>query len=208
MSTGAPWVIGQSVSITWSATDWVDPDLSPLTVKIELSRDNGSTWSTLAAGAPNTGTYTWTVTTPAATQCKIRLSDPDASSVNWTSTAFAINASGFPIHLNAISMQSNMATFSGYGFSDFPIDPTACVWLSADGGATKVYPIVYLSWADGTIAAVFSGANIGTYTSAGVVSGSGVNSNVLLGTFTVLVSAATAYAYANIPIRVGIRIAI
>lgn len=53
----------------------------------QLSRDNGSTWTTIAAnvqatvtnpGADDetvTNSYTWTITGPAATQCKIKSID-------------------------------------------------------------------------------------------------------------------------------------
>jgi hypothetical protein len=95
------WIIGQAVSITWSTDDWYDREGNALAVKIELSRDNGSSWSTLAASTPNTGIYAYTVTSPAAAQAKVRLSNPSGDpAVVWTSAAFVIQAA---------SMASNQA---------------------------------------------------------------------------------------------------
>ena len=55
--------IAGSFEITWTATD----DVAVSSVDILLSRDNGETWGeTLATGIGNSGSYTWTVTGPAA----------------------------------------------------------------------------------------------------------------------------------------------
>ena len=91
----ADLVIGATGTVGWTTVDYVQRDgVTPIaTVKIELSRDNGATWATLAAGAPNTGTYSWTVTAPAAAQCIIKISDPADPTVYGVDTAFAITSS-------------------------------------------------------------------------------------------------------------------
>jgi hypothetical protein len=43
-------------------------------VKIELSRDGGTTYSVLAASVPNSGVFSWTVTAPATPSAKVRIS--------------------------------------------------------------------------------------------------------------------------------------
>ena len=48
------------VKLTWTATD----NTAITTLKLELSRDNGGSWETIAANAPNTGSYVWHVTAP------------------------------------------------------------------------------------------------------------------------------------------------
>jgi hypothetical protein len=100
--------------------------------------------------------------------------------------------------LSTVTMVSNSATFAGSGFADFQF-PLAggCVWLSADGGTTKVYPDSYQSWADDTVVAHFSGADYGSYTSAGAVSGSGEASNVLSGTWDIVQQAAGTVFFFN-----------
>jgi hypothetical protein len=67
--------IGPSRSISWSH------NLGALeSVNIEVSRDGGNTWVTLASGVANSGnasgTFGWTVTGPATTTARIR--------VTWT----------------------------------------------------------------------------------------------------------------------------
>ena len=51
----------------------VDPEFD-LRVKIELSRDNGSSWEVLDSSAANTGLYDWIPTGPETTQGLIKIS--------------------------------------------------------------------------------------------------------------------------------------
>lgn len=51
-------------------------------VRVELSRDGGTTWTTLFAQVPNTGVQTWMVTGPTTTRARIRvtsLNDPEVT---------------------------------------------------------------------------------------------------------------------------------
>jgi hypothetical protein len=57
---GEVTVIGAYQNLTWNATD-VDGVAS---VDLRLSRDGGFTYTTIATGLPNTGSYAWTVTGP------------------------------------------------------------------------------------------------------------------------------------------------
>jgi glucose/arabinose dehydrogenase len=71
-SATVTWAVGSSQSITWSHNLGVGA-----AVRIELTRDNGTTWTTLAdpvasAGA-TTGAFAWTVTGPATTAARIRV---------------------------------------------------------------------------------------------------------------------------------------
>jgi hypothetical protein len=52
--------VGSNADITWTASD----DQSVQSVSVELSRDNGVNWESIAADIPNTGTYSWLVTPP------------------------------------------------------------------------------------------------------------------------------------------------
>jgi hypothetical protein len=56
-------------------------------VKIELSRDGGSSWKTIAKKAANDGSQPWKVTKPAATQARIRICSLSSPSVCDTSDA-------------------------------------------------------------------------------------------------------------------------
>ncbi len=79
-------LIGANFNITWTDNSGL-PE-----IKIELSTNGGSTWTTIAANAPNNGNYSWTVPNNPSTACRIRISDPadgtpsDASSANFTIT--------------------------------------------------------------------------------------------------------------------------
>lgn len=58
---GESWFYGQSVPISWTATD----PLGVPTVDLYLSRSGaGGPWTPIALAAPNTGAYAWTATGP------------------------------------------------------------------------------------------------------------------------------------------------
>lgn len=66
---GEVWVVGETEDITWSGVNVND-------VKIELSTDNGTNWSTIIASTPNTGTYAWDVTAQdSSDECLIRITN-------------------------------------------------------------------------------------------------------------------------------------
>jgi hypothetical protein len=66
---GEVWVVGETEDITWTGVNVDD-------VKIELTTDNGITWSTIEETVPNTGTYAWTVTAQdSSDECLIRISN-------------------------------------------------------------------------------------------------------------------------------------
>lgn len=66
---GEIWVIGETEDITWTCVNVSD-------VKIEMSMDNGSNWSTIVDSIPNTETYSWVVTAPdSSNECLIRVSN-------------------------------------------------------------------------------------------------------------------------------------
>jgi len=67
---------GAMANLTWSASD---PYLGVTGVDLELSRDNGATWTTLATGIANTGSLPWTVTGPATGTALLRVTARDAA---------------------------------------------------------------------------------------------------------------------------------
>ncbi len=68
---GEVWLVGETEDITWT-------DVNVYDVKIELSADNGSNWSTIAESTPNTGTYSWIVEAQdSSDQCLIRITNVD-----------------------------------------------------------------------------------------------------------------------------------
>jgi hypothetical protein len=56
---GESWAANTVHALTWTSPAEMSPDAG--TVTLEWSADNGSTWSTLASGEPDDGTYLWMV---------------------------------------------------------------------------------------------------------------------------------------------------
>ncbi len=86
---GELWPVGATRNITWTASD----DQGVTAIDLELSTDSGSSWSDIAVGLANTGTYAWLVpTTPTrAALVRVTAHDADLNSTSDTSDAvFAI----------------------------------------------------------------------------------------------------------------------
>jgi hypothetical protein len=67
-AAGASWVIGTAQTITWTSNL-----LPTTTVKVQVSRNGGSTYTALASSAPNTGSYAWTASGAATTTALVRV---------------------------------------------------------------------------------------------------------------------------------------
>lgn len=65
---GEEWRIGENRSITWESTNLTG------NVKLEVSRDGGTTWAALMASTANDGSETWAVTGPVTSQGRVRVS--------------------------------------------------------------------------------------------------------------------------------------
>ncbi len=66
---GGTLVSGAPKDITWTTEGVI------ISLKIELTIDNGNSWSTIASEVPNNGSYTWTVPELDSKLCKIRIRD-------------------------------------------------------------------------------------------------------------------------------------
>jgi hypothetical protein len=71
-NTAVTWAVGSNQTIAWTHNLGAGTS-----VRIELTRNNGAAWETLAASAPNstatTGTFAWTVTGPPTTAARVRV---------------------------------------------------------------------------------------------------------------------------------------
>ncbi|HTL53980.1 MAG TPA: matrixin family metalloprotease [Planctomycetota bacterium] len=81
---GESFNLGYPVAITWNSSGVSSPIL------IELSRDGGGTFSTLAAAAPNTGSFSWTATAPTGAANRIRVSDSSNGAITDTGGNFTL----------------------------------------------------------------------------------------------------------------------
>ncbi|MEZ4653419.1 MAG: cohesin domain-containing protein [Candidatus Eisenbacteria bacterium] len=84
---------GSASSITYTATD-VDDDDASLQITIEYSANGGGSWTQVAAGQSNTGSFSWTVPSAATTQGRVRVtaSDGEASGNDTSNANFTITA--------------------------------------------------------------------------------------------------------------------
>jgi len=77
---GEDWPLGTSQQITW----WAN---AVTNVKIELSTNNGTSWSTIVASTPAAASsYNWVVSGSVSSHCRIRVSDASNASVNGVSS--------------------------------------------------------------------------------------------------------------------------
>lgn len=66
---GEIWMAGSQQSITWISDGGID------SVKIEYTLNHGQVWNAIAASAPNTGSYLWTLPETESTAALIYISD-------------------------------------------------------------------------------------------------------------------------------------
>jgi PKD repeat protein len=67
-NTNVNWGLGSTQAVTWTSNIG-----SSQSVRIDISRNGGSTWSTLAASVPNSGSWNWTVAGSTTTSARIRV---------------------------------------------------------------------------------------------------------------------------------------
>jgi hypothetical protein len=79
---GEQWKVGTSQTIRWTSSV---PNQG--SVKIELSRDGGTTWQTIIGSTPNNGSKSWTVASPTSTKCRVRVTLLSDARATGTSNA-------------------------------------------------------------------------------------------------------------------------
>ena len=81
---GEKWSIGENYEIAWSSVN------TSGFVDIELTRDNGVTWETLADSIADDGSFTWTVVGPTSNACLVRIADADGAPTDVSDALFSI----------------------------------------------------------------------------------------------------------------------
>lgn len=87
---GEVWYVGESRNILWRSVGFSG------NVKLELSTNSGTSWSTIIASTGNTGTYPWTIPNSPSASNRVRVSDAadaspkDASDANFSIPDFTI----------------------------------------------------------------------------------------------------------------------
>ena len=132
-TAGASWAIGTVRTISWTSSNLPAGD----TVRVELSRDGGASWTTLAAAASATGSLPWTASAPATTAAIVRVSANGSVPAVGTSGAFAIGspAVGVTSPAAGASWVVGTAQVITWNTNLLPTS-TVKVQLSRNGGST------------------------------------------------------------------------
>jgi len=124
---GETWIVGLAYPITWTSTGTVG------NVKIEYTKNNGSSWYTVTSSTANDGSYTWTIPTGTSSQCKVRIKEASDGSPSDTSNAVFSIIDPVPpkISLSRTSLYSRAVMGS-------PAIVTGLqrVWVNNSGGGT------------------------------------------------------------------------
>lgn len=96
---GEKWTIGTSHSITWTSSAGIS------NVQIDLSINNGQSWTTLVNSTGNTGSYSWKIQGNPSSQCLVRVSDTDGNPTDTSNHVFSIS--------NPVSASITMITPNG-----------------------------------------------------------------------------------------------
>jgi hypothetical protein len=129
-TTGATWYIGQTNTIAWTGVG----DIA--NVRIELTRDAGSTWTDIVASTPNDGGYKWTATSPSSLTCQIRISDADDASVVGASGGFSIRARTITVTSPNGGEDWPVRSSQNITWTSAGLSGTLLIELSRDGGTT------------------------------------------------------------------------
>jgi hypothetical protein len=81
---GENWAIESTQTIQWTSIGTTG------NVRIELSRNGGGTFVTLFSNTANDGSQSWTVTGPASTNCRVRISALTGGASDISNTPFTI----------------------------------------------------------------------------------------------------------------------
>lgn len=148
------WEAGKMHNITWDVTGNIPNNI----IKIEYSPDGGTSWQTVAASVPNTGTFPWTVPGVYSDTVLVRLSSPSNSHITdisnaafsiLPSPAFNISSPTGTDQLSiggsaSIAWRTNSLLFSGqvileYSTDDFQADiqNIATIAVGAPQGANN-----------------------------------------------------------------------
>ena len=127
---GENWAVGSKQNITWNSASLGGY------VRIQLSRDGGVTWTSVASHASNSGSLTCTVTSPATTRARIKVSSVSNPSI------YDISDANFTIEqrITVISPNSNehwlIGSKQNITWNSAGVTGYVRIQLSRDGGVT------------------------------------------------------------------------
>jgi hypothetical protein len=142
---GENWVIGSTQAITWSSISVTGR------VKIELSRNDGATWTTIIFSTSDDGNRNWGVTGPATTSARIKVTSISSPAVYDISDA-SFTIAPRPVWIRVISPDGGenweIGSRQTITWDSLNVPFIVRVELSRDGGETWD-TISYFVWNDG-----------------------------------------------------------
>ncbi|MCP4215586.1 MAG: hypothetical protein GY765_13110, partial [bacterium] len=129
---GENWEIAGAKTITWTSTGTIP------NVKIELSTDNGTSWTPISPSAPNTAGFDWIVPNTASTTSLVRISDAANSELNDSSDAPFTIAENLSIAITSPTPEDKweVETQHTIAWSSTGNIATVNIEFSADNGST------------------------------------------------------------------------
>ncbi|MFN3649488.1 MAG: proprotein convertase P-domain-containing protein [Armatimonadota bacterium] len=128
--------VGRTVDLRWVSSGFGS------SVKIDLSRDGGTTWQTLFADAENDGVQPWVVTAPDTAQALIRITSTELSNVSDASdTAFTIVTPRVAVTApngaeRWFTQTTQRITWTSQGIDTLGAEGNVRIELTRDGGTT------------------------------------------------------------------------
>jgi hypothetical protein len=146
-NTNVSWAGNSSQSITWSVANTTTAPVSCANVKISISTDGGTTFSTLVASTPNDGSEVVTIPNTPTTTARIKVEAVgniffDISNTNFTITSGSSCAS--PAGLTAAAITTTSATIGWTAVSgavSYDVDyksTSSATWINVATGTTAV----------------------------------------------------------------------
>jgi hypothetical protein len=135
-ATGASWTIGLPQTITWTNNLG-----SAATVRLDLSQNGGSTWTTIAASVQNSsatgGSYNWTVAGSAVTNARIRAVWTTDTNVAGSTGDFTLASPAISVTAPAAGVSWTIETARTITWTNnLGSSATVRLDLSQDGGST------------------------------------------------------------------------
>jgi hypothetical protein len=145
-NTAVSWAGNSSQNITWSVANTTAAPVSTANVKISISTDGGSTFSTLVASTPNDGTEAVTIPNTPSTTARIKIEAVgniffDISNTNFTITTGTGCSSPAGLTASAITTTSATVAWSAVsGAVSYDVDykaTSSSTWINAATGTTS-----------------------------------------------------------------------
>jgi len=141
---GETWKAGSSHALAWSATD----NVGVTSLDLAWSADGGANWNPIAAAAPNTGSYNWTVPGSGTTAGRVRVVAHDAAgnlgadssfssfTIDWWTVTASAGAGGSITPSGVV----NVSEGADRGFTVAPGSGFAIAGLLVDGAPQGALP--------------------------------------------------------------------